>query len=96
MFAAFKSRGFRLEDTHVTCPERLSRLLGLLAVAYCWAFAAGKWLVETWPLKVKSHGRPPVSLVRRGLDYLRPVAVKLCASVSKTNMKQAVAFLSCT
>jgi len=96
MFAAFKSRGFRLEDTHVTCPKRLSRLLGLLAVAYCWAFAAGKWLVETRPLKVKSHGRAPTSLVRRGLDYLRPVAAQLCASVNKIDTRRAVAFLSCT
>ena len=96
LFAAFKSRGFRLEDTHITCPERLSRLLGPLAIAYCWAFAAGKWLVETKPLRVKKHGRAPVSLVRRGLDYLRPVAVQLCAAGLKCDLKQAVGFLSCT
>lgn len=96
MFAAFKSRGFRLEDTHITCPERLSRLLGLLAIAYCWAFAAGKWLAETRPLKVKKHGRAPKSLVRRGLDYLRPVAIHLCATIRKCNVKQAIRFLSCT
>lgn len=96
LFAAFKSRGFRLEDTHVTCPERLSRLIGLLAIAYCWAFAAGKWLEEVKPLKLKKHGRAPISLVRRGLDYLRPVALQLCATVSKCDVKQATGFLSCT
>lgn len=96
MFAAFKSRGFRLEDTHLTCPERLSRLLGLLAVAYCWAFVAGRWLAQVKPLKVKKHGRMPVSLVRRGLDFLRPIAVQLCASVNKGNVAQTMRFLSCT
>lgn len=96
MFAAFKSRGFHLEDTHVTCPERLARLLGLLAVAYCWAFAAGKWLAAVKPLKVKKHGRAPASLVRRGLDYLRPVAVQLCKIDNEANCLQAMRFLSCT
>lgn len=100
LFAAFKSRGFRLEDTHVTCPERLSKLLALLAIAYCWAFAAGTWLTKNRPLRVKKHGRAPVSLVRRGLDYLRPVVVCLCATdakrVLKRDLKQAITFLSCT
>ena len=96
MFAAFKSRGFRLEDTHVTCPERLAKLVGLLAVAYGWAFAAGKWMVENSPIKVKKHGRLPVSLVRRGLDFVRPVALQLCRNVSKEHTLQALQFLSCT
>jgi hypothetical protein len=96
MFAAFKSRGFHLEDTHITCPKRLSRLLGLLAITYCWAFAVGKWLTQTSPQKVKKHGRAPVSLVRRGIDYLRPIAAKLCKTVSEANCLNAIRFLSCT
>jgi len=96
LFAAFKSRGFRLEDTHVTCPERLSKLLGLLALAYCWAFAAGKWLTETHPLKAKAHGREAVSLVRRGLDFIRPVVLQMCRVVSNEQYRQVMQFLSCT
>ena len=96
MFAAFKTHGFNLEQTHVTEPDRLEKLIGLLAVAYCWAFAAGKWLTENKPLKVKKHGRLPISLLRRGLDYLRPVAQQICANVSKAQSLQAMRFLSCT
>lgn len=96
LFGAFKSRGFALESTHVTCPCRLSRLLGLLSVAYCWAFAAGQWLVTTKPLRVKKHGRLPVSLVRRGLDFLRPIALQLCTKSSNEQQQQALRFLSCT
>jgi len=59
MFAAFKSRGFHLEDMQITSSKRLSRLLGLLAITYGWAFAAGKWLTQTSPLKVKKNGRAP-------------------------------------
>lgn len=96
LFAAFKSRGFHLEDTHVTEPARLGRLVGLLSVAYCWAFAAGNWLNHTRPLPVKKHGRLPVSVVRRGLDFLRPIALRLCATDNKEHLQQAIHFLSCT
>lgn len=96
MFAAFKTYGFGLEETHVTCPRRLSRLMGLLAIAYCWAFAAGKWLAESKPIKVKKHGSAPVSLLRRGINYLKPVAVHLCANITKEHGIQAIRFLSCT
>lgn len=37
LFGIFKSRGFNLEDTHLTDSERLSRLLALLTIALCWA-----------------------------------------------------------
>lgn len=96
LFGAFKSRGFHLEDTHLTNPERLERLVGLLSVAYCWAFAAGNWLSQTKPLTVKTHGRLPTSLVRRGLDFLRPIALRLCASDNNDHLQQALRFLSCT
>lgn len=96
LFGAFKSRGFHLEDTHVTDPERLGRLVGLLSVAYCWAFAAGNWLCQTKPLTLKKHGRLPVSFVRRGLDFLRPIALRLCATDNNDDLQQALHFLSCT
>ena len=34
MFAALKSRGFDLEETHLTAPDRIERLIGLLALAF--------------------------------------------------------------
>ena len=34
LFGALKSRGFNLEETHLKDPERLSRLLALLALAF--------------------------------------------------------------
>jgi hypothetical protein len=34
MFAALKSRGYRLEQTHLTEPDRIQRLIGLLALAF--------------------------------------------------------------
>ena len=34
LFSALKSRGFNLEDTHMTTPDRLDKLLALLAIAF--------------------------------------------------------------
>ena len=41
LFAALKSRGFDLEATHLTGPERIRKLLGMLALAYTWARLVG-------------------------------------------------------
>jgi hypothetical protein len=42
MFSDFKSRGFGLEQTHLECPQRLSRLLLIMALAMHWCVAAGQ------------------------------------------------------
>ncbi|MCS3705879.1 hypothetical protein GGP62_000854 [Salinibacter ruber] len=41
LFAALKSRGFGLEDTHMTEPDRIRKLLGVLAVTYSWTRLIG-------------------------------------------------------
>ncbi len=96
LFGCLKSRGFCLEATHVTEPARLSKLLGLLALAFCWAFAAGIWLAQVAPLKLKKHGRAAMSLFRRGLDWLRRTLMPLCGQRRQPNFKRALQFLSCT
>ncbi|MCS3856486.1 IS4 transposase [Salinibacter ruber] len=42
MFAALKSRGYRLEQTHLTEPDRIQRLIGLLALASAWTYLVGQ------------------------------------------------------
>lgn len=42
MYRAFKSSGFNLENTHVTIPDRLTQLIGVLVLAFCFAYKAGK------------------------------------------------------
>ena len=43
MFSDFKTRGFGLEDSHIRRPERLSRLLLVMALALVWAVSTGMW-----------------------------------------------------
>ena len=41
MFSDFKSRGFGLEDSHLQRPERLDRLILVMALALFWAVSTG-------------------------------------------------------
>jgi hypothetical protein len=43
MFSDFKTRGFGLEDSHIRRPERLSRLILVMALALLWAVSTGMW-----------------------------------------------------
>lgn len=96
LFGCLKKRGFDLEATHVTQAERLCRLLGVLAVAFCWAYVSGQWLCEQRPWKLKKHGRLTTSVFRRGLDWLQRLLLPLCGNVSQQQFNQALQFLSCT
>ncbi len=71
LFAALKTRGFNLEDTHVTHEARLQKLVALLALAFAWCHQVGLWLHAQQALKKKKHGRLPKSIFWRGLDCLR-------------------------
>ena len=57
LFGILKTRGFRLEDTHLTEIERIVKLLSLLTIAVSWAMMAGELEVQAQPLKTKKHGK---------------------------------------
>jgi len=102
MFAALKSRGYRLEETHLTAPDRVQRLVGLLALAFAWTHIVGERRARReGPPRKKSHGRRQRSLFRYGLDRLRgilttpepqPPAFFDCLR----GLRSPTAFLSCT
>ncbi len=70
LFQCLKGRGFNFEDTHMTFPERIDKLIALLAIAFCWCHATGEWCASQKPIKIKKHGRKAVSLFRVGLDHI--------------------------
>lgn len=96
LFGCLKRRGFDLEATHIAASARLSRLLGVLTLAFCWAYLSGAWLFEQQPWKIKKHGRLLVSLFRRGLDWLQRLFLPLCGNYSRKDAENALRFLSCT
>jgi Transposase DDE domain len=95
LFAALKSRGFNLEDTRIQDPERLSRLLVLLALAFSWAFVVGLWQASVKELKLKKHGYPQKSIFRRGLDIL----CRLVTNLERFDLvlwRKVIKLLSCS
>lgn len=78
LFAALKSRGFDLESTHLARPERISKLIGLLSLAFVWSHLIGQRRArrDGGPA-LKNHGYPAKSLFRYGLDYLQATVLNL-------------------
>jgi hypothetical protein len=96
LFSCLKSRGFRLEETHLVHPERLKKLIALLAFAFCWAHIIGEWLTRQQPLKIKKHGCLARSIFRHGFDHLRRILCNLTSITQQVAFRQVTKLLSCT
>mgnify|MGYP000007624975 CR=1 FL=1 len=55
LFGCLKTRGFRFEDTHLTDPDRISKMVALLAIAFVWANQTGEWLHQQRPIPLKKR-----------------------------------------
>lgn len=96
LFSCLKSRGFRLEETHLTDPERLKKLVALLALSFCWAHVVGEWLARHEPLKIKKHGRLAMGIFRHGFDHLRRILCNLQSATQEVAFRRVIKLLSCT
>jgi hypothetical protein len=79
LFSCLKEKGFRFEDTHLTKPKRIEKLMALLAMGFCWAHKVGEWRATRRPIIYKIHRtgvkgrRPQNSYFRYGLDFIREI-----------------------
>ena len=78
LFQSLKGRGFRFEETHMTKPERIEKMIGILAIAFVWAHKIGEWQAVKKPIRLKklktfltTQKRPAYSLFRYGFDIIR-------------------------
>ena len=95
LFGIFKSRGFRLESTHLRDPERLHKLFAVLTLALCWSFKTCLLLHQFHPILLKKHGRRAKSIFRLGLDHLRHLILNPC-SANYPEFLRSLQLLSCT
>ena len=86
MFGNLKTKGFALEATHLTDPDKLCTLLALLAFAVALTVKTGVAMARLHPIPVKKHGRRAWSLFALGLYTLRKIFVA-------ANPAQVIAFL---
>jgi hypothetical protein len=71
LFGLLKTKGFNLEDTHMTEPKRLELLFGIIAMVAAICVKAGKIFLKEKSIKIKKHGRPARSLMAFGMDQIR-------------------------
>ena len=86
LFECLKGRGFNFEDTRITERERVSKMVAVLSIAYCWAHKMGEWRSEQGDgIKTKKHGRLEKSLFRHGLDLLQQISIGSCRVIKTIN-----------
>lgn len=76
-FGFLKSKGFELEETHLTKPKRLQLLMGVLALTLLWGLLVGLDVEAKKPIVLKKHGRKTISWVRLGLDHLQEAILNI-------------------
>jgi len=86
MFGNLKTKGFTLEATHLTDPDKLSTLLAIMAFAVALAVKTGVAMARLHPIPIKKHGRRAWSLFALGLNTLRKI-------FAAANPVQIIAFL---
>lgn len=93
LFGVLKSRGFQLELSRLTSPDKLANLVIFLGLAILWALRIGELVTSTHPTRVMPNGYPLLSLFRRGLDALRALFIE--ADARFVSWRQALKVLSC-
>ena len=93
-FGACKKRGFNFEDTHVTKLDRISNIVFLIAIAFCWALKTGEHLLDNGhqiPIKYLKNRRAKLySIFRIGLDRLKELLLNFLS------VNHEIGLLSCT
>jgi hypothetical protein len=77
LFACLKTRGFRFESTHLTDFDKISKLLGLITIAFVWCYLVGDELDEKEPIPIKKHGYRAKSVFRHGFDHIRHILLNI-------------------
>jgi hypothetical protein len=98
MFGCLKSRGFNFEETHLTMPEKISKLLMLLGLGLSLAMLMGKFQVEISKqvkMKLKKNKRYAKSLFRIGLDVLQNVLFNFNKPKKNKQLQAFIELLSC-
>jgi hypothetical protein len=68
-----KTKGFNMEGTHITDPDKLSTLLAVLALAVALAVKTGVTAARLKSIPIKKHGRKACSLFALGIHSLRKI-----------------------
>jgi hypothetical protein len=77
LFQNLKSRGFEMEETHLSAAEKIDKLFGVLALAVAWAIKTGEAESAANPIEIKKNGRAQCSIFRKGCEIIQEVFLEL-------------------
>jgi len=98
MFGCLKSRGFELEETHLTDTRKINKLLMLLVLALCLAMLTGEiktQITRKVLMKLKNNGRYAKSFFRIGLDALQNILFNIKLPDKLKTFNNLIDLLSC-
>jgi len=76
LFSSLKSKGFNLEDTHLTEKKKVEKLFFVLVIAFCWSYLVGVERNNKTKIPIKTHGRMSQNIIRYGYDSLRKAVLQ--------------------
>jgi hypothetical protein len=98
MFGCLKKRGFNFEETHLTMPKKIGKLMMLLGLGLCLAMLMGEIQVEVLKnveMKLKKNRRYAKSLFRIGLDALQNLLFNYHKPNKRIEFQMFIQLLSC-
>lgn len=98
MFGCLKSRGFNFEETHLTEPKKIGKLLLLLGLGLLLSILMGEFQVETLKqvkMKLKKNKRYAKSVFRIGLDALQNLLFNYNKPKKYKELERFILLLSC-
>ena len=98
MFGCLKSRGFNFEETHLTEPKKIGKLLLLLGLGLLLSMLMGEFQVETLKqvkMKLKKNRRYAKSFFRIGLDALQNLLFNYNKPKKYKELEKFILLLSC-
>ena len=85
MFKALKTQGFNLENTKLTEPKKIAKLVALCSIAFVWCYKVGEWRHKKTKIRVCSNGHNEYSFFRYGLLLLQGLLNNTMAKKIKFN-----------
>lgn len=95
LFNKFKTKGFNMENTHITKSNRITNLFAIISLAYVYSCYIGNMRHQIKPIKQKLINQTvinSVSIFRYGLDLIKHV-IAIALFSTKTVLKELIQIL---
>ena len=83
-----------LENTRLTDPRRVKKLIAVLAIGFCWCYLTGEWQHDRKKaIKNKEAWTTFSKFILHGLDYVQMAILRLIGFGKKKNLSPVLVIL---